>query len=172
LNAAVLSVAAAALVAAASVTIGARARAALHGLAPPSLAALLERTREAVGDAEAASPWVLAEVASERRGALSAMVLLLLRVRSVARISLASGTATALLALADGLGRGPLQALPAALLCFTLGGGSALILAWLGRSARDDWQRFRDQWNQREREVGALARKTGSGEWTHPGAAG
>ncbi|HVJ18865.1 MAG TPA: hypothetical protein VM686_25770 [Polyangiaceae bacterium] len=167
-----VGVAAAATFSGLCVVAGVRARSLLRALAPPALALLIERASRDSGDPSPPPALILAEIDGDRRGALTAMGLLVARFRALLRIALAAGTGSAMLVLATDLGRNLQQASLAACACFGLGGLAAVVLAQLGHAARGDCRRFRDQWNQRQREAArTLEPISAAAEWTDPGGA-
>ena len=87
----------------------------------------------------------------EGRALLGEMSSALLQIRGAARISLATGTATALLALSDALRSGLERGLPPAMSCFVLGALGAGVAGHFGRLAKEARARFRDEWNARGR---------------------
>jgi hypothetical protein len=74
-----------------------------------------------------------------------------LQIRGAARVALASGTATALIALSDALSSGLARGLPPAAACFVLGSLGAGVVAHFGRLAKAEKSRFRAEWNSRRR---------------------
>ena len=91
------------------------------------------------------------EIELEARAVVSEMSTALLQIRRAARISLATGTATALLALSDALSTGLERGLPTALSCFVLGALGAGMSGHFGRVAKVHRARFRDEWKSRAR---------------------
>jgi hypothetical protein len=124
--------------------VSVRALITLREHAPPSVEALEARALEEAGGGTAR---YLLE--SEKRSAAHAIALLALRPRSMARIALASGTATSLLALADAITTPARSALWLGLGCFIAGCVAALTCMQLGRSASIARLEFRDEWNRR-----------------------
>jgi hypothetical protein len=168
LSGALLAVAVASVFGGICIAVGVRARFALKALGPPGPAPLVERAREQAGDT--APELVRAEIESCWRGAMVAMDLLLLRFRSAARIALAAGAGSGLVALSSELGQNLTRATLGACACFAVGALAAGMVAQLGHAARLDRQRFRDAWQTQVRES---ARVVGSrrGEWPDPGGA-
>lgn len=128
-----LCVTTAAVVAVACVAVALRARARLATLGPASF----ERD-ETLG---------AAGFELERRAALRDMGTCIAQLRAASRIALASGTATAVFVLANGLASSQLALTPAAA-CFTLGALGSTLAAQLGRLAREDQRRFHAEWNR------------------------
>jgi hypothetical protein len=136
------------LLAALSVTV-----AGLSCLGCSAWAAKSRRKIRSLWVSPAASEGDRSEVELERRSALGEMTSALLQIRGAARISLASGTGCALLALSDALSSGLPRGLPVAVGCFVLGATGAGIAGHFGRVAKEERARFRDEWNAQTRKM-------------------
>lgn len=117
----------------------------LTRLAAPARAALRSRF-DAISDAGERSA-VLEALREEQRDVERELSNATLWPRSLARISLASGTALALTSLARGLGAGAGR-LPGGLLEFSAGFVGMLVCAAFGRQAKDAAGQLRQGWRE------------------------
>lgn len=89
------------------------------------------------------------ERALEGRATFGEMTSALLQIRGAARISLAAGTACAVLALTEALSTGLERGLVVAVACFVLGALGTTVAGHCGRAAKVTRAQFREDWNAR-----------------------
>jgi hypothetical protein len=124
----------------------------LGRLAPPSRTEL--RARLAAQGSAAERSELVQALREERSEAERLLSLATLWPRSLARISLASGTALAVTSLANGLGPSGGR-LPGGMLEFSAGFVGMLVCAAFGRQARDVAVKHRRAWRDALRTVGS-----------------
>jgi hypothetical protein len=119
----------------------------------PGVPELLARAERAAGEG-ASSELKLLEIVEEHAEAERAFGLATLLPRSLARVSLASGTSLSLLVLMQRGQVGTLVAVGAALAAFMSGAVGAGVCGLIGRQAREVARGARDDWHRHLRQAG------------------